>query len=244
MTSPLEPHTKSFSHINGGTSQLLDRFAVTELCKGWPVYRDNSEWMNYRDLFTDSAKVWTTWSGPLHIDDFIAVSKKGKAAGVFISHRECGTLAELSIDDPTRAVGKMKATITQRFRFPIAAENKTNNAADSNGTQEYVEFDVDCDCRFIFFCTKATGEWKTQYVKLFYEKDKIVPSNGHTAPEITAEEREFMRTLPEGYKFLGIMQRRLNYQIDLELPTPRNEGWGNMYSAMEEWLAGKDDIKL
>ena len=43
MTSPAEPHTKQFSHINGGTSQLLDRYAVTELCKGWPVYRDNSE---------------------------------------------------------------------------------------------------------------------------------------------------------------------------------------------------------
>ena len=32
--------------------------------------------MNYRDLFTDTAKVWTTWSGPLHIDDFIAIRNK------------------------------------------------------------------------------------------------------------------------------------------------------------------------
>lgn len=60
MTSPLDPHSKSYSHINGTTSELLDRLAVAELCKGWPVYRDASEWKNYRSLFTQDATVWTS----------------------------------------------------------------------------------------------------------------------------------------------------------------------------------------
>lgn len=60
MTSPLDPHTKCYSHINGTVDELLDRLAVAELCKGWPVYRDASEWKNYRSLFTEDATVWTS----------------------------------------------------------------------------------------------------------------------------------------------------------------------------------------
>jgi hypothetical protein len=54
-----ETQPESFSHINGTQEQLLARFAVSELCRGWPVYRDASEWKNYRSLFTKDAKVWT-----------------------------------------------------------------------------------------------------------------------------------------------------------------------------------------
>ena len=60
MSTPFEAHTKSYNHINGSQSEILDRFVVSELCKGWPAYRDNSEWMNYRSLFTDDATVWTS----------------------------------------------------------------------------------------------------------------------------------------------------------------------------------------
>ncbi len=243
MTSPLEPHTKSFSHINGSTPALLDRLAVSELCKGWPVYRDASEWSNFRSLFADKATVWTTWSGPQSVDGFIEISKHGKEAGAFIMHRECGTLVELSGD---RAIGKMKATITQRFREAYG-----------------LEFDVDCDCSFIFFCAKSAapfagtngeahqdsntnnnGEWKAHYVKLFYCKDKIVPADGASAPKLTSEEIMQMEKFPEGYKYLGIMQQRLGYNIDLSLPTPRNEGWGKMYKAMEAWLDGAETLDL
>jgi hypothetical protein len=50
-----------YSHINGSQDEMLDRYCVSELCKGWPVYRDASEWNNYRDLFVkDSGYVWTS----------------------------------------------------------------------------------------------------------------------------------------------------------------------------------------
>lgn len=62
MTTPQEPHSRQFSHINGSAAELLDRLAIAELCKGWPIYRDNSEWMNYRSLFTKDAVVWTSIS--------------------------------------------------------------------------------------------------------------------------------------------------------------------------------------
>ena len=60
MTTPLETHTRQYSHINGSASELLDRLSVQEICRGWPVYRDASEWMNFRSLFSDVAYVWTS----------------------------------------------------------------------------------------------------------------------------------------------------------------------------------------
>ena len=63
MTSPQDPHSATWSHINGSTDELLDRLSIQEICKGWPVYRDASEWKNYRSLFLDEgAWVWTSMS--------------------------------------------------------------------------------------------------------------------------------------------------------------------------------------
>ncbi|KAK4139881.1 uncharacterized protein C8A04DRAFT_15450 [Dichotomopilus funicola] len=233
MTSPIDPHTKTYSHINGTLEDLGDRLAVSELCKGWPVYRDSSEWKNYRDLFAEEAYVWTTWSGPRPVDEFIAISKAGKDKGVFIMHRECGTLVELNTA-AGRAIGKMKATITHRFKFDPATGG--NGASPDTET---AEFDVDCDCRFIFFCEKnpATKQWKAKYVKLFYEKDKVVPVDGISAPKFSKEELE---KIPTGYKWLGAAQARLGYEIDLDLPTAGGELFTRMYGEMEKWLDGKD----
>jgi len=228
MTSPQDPHEHTYSHVNGTVEELLDRLAVAELCKGWPVYRDASEWKNYRSLFSEEATVWTTWSGPQAIDDFINISKEGKSKGVFIMHRECGTLVELGVPRPgasssssSRAIGKMKATITHRFTDP----------------QDGSQYDADCDCRFIFFCEKnAASEWKAKYVKLFYEKDKIVPVDGYTAPRFTPQE---LAKYPDGYRYLGAAQARLGYNIDVCLPTAKGELWERMYGEMEKWLNGE-----
>ncbi|KAL2881826.1 hypothetical protein SGCOL_002984 [Colletotrichum sp. CLE4] len=222
-------HTRQFSHVGGTSSQLLDRLAVSELCKGWPVYRDASEWLNYRSLFTKDAYVWTTWSGAQPIDDFIRISIAGKSSGAFIMHRECGTLVELN-QETNRAVGKMKATITQRFEHP-----------------DGYEYDIDCDCRFLFFYEKAKEEsgdgqrnWKAAYVKLVYEKDKIVAVDGTRAP-IFAD--EVLARYPAGYKYLGAAQNTLGYEIDAKLVTEGDvRACRKMYQSIERWLEGKDGL--
>ncbi|KAF4774725.1 catabolic 3-dehydroquinase [Colletotrichum scovillei] len=224
-------HTRQFSHIGGTSTELLDRLAVSELCKGWPVYRDASEWANYRSLFTKDAYVWTTWSGAQPIDDFIRISIADKSSGAFIMHRECGTLVELN-PNTGRAVGKMKATITQRFKH-----------------HDGYEYDVDCDCRFLFFYEKAKGErgdgtegeekhWKAAYVKLVYEKDKIVPVDGVRAPVFADE---VLARYPTGYKYLGAAQSTLGYDIDIKLVTGGDvRACSKMYQSMERWLEGQD----
>lgn len=70
MASPDEPHTRMYSHVNGTHSELHDRLAVSELCKGWAVYRDASEWMNFRSMFADDAYVWTSKLAPLFLPSF------------------------------------------------------------------------------------------------------------------------------------------------------------------------------
>ncbi|PYH45143.1 uncharacterized protein BP01DRAFT_357076 [Aspergillus saccharolyticus JOP 1030-1] len=153
------------------------------------------------------------------IDEFIEVSKKGRRNGDHIMHRENGTLVELN-SETGRAVGKMKATITQRFDF------------------DGVECDVECDCRFIMWCQKDSAGWKVHYKRLFYEKDKILPVDGKNVPDFTAEE---LKPYPYGYRYLGAAQARLGHKIKLDLPTMEdNDKFRGMYEAMEKWLRGED----
>lgn len=156
-------------------------------------------------------------------------------------HRENGILVDLN-PFTNRAIGKMKATITQRFTDPATK----------------AEYDVDCDARFIMWCVKVppptragypvpgtglgpragSGGWKVQYVKLFYEKDKIVPVDGRSVPEFKTEELE---RFPYGYRYLGAAQARLGREVVKDLPTLReDEKFWDMYRAMEKWLNGED----
>ena len=139
-------------------------------------------------------------------------------------HRENGTLVDLN-PSTSRAVGKMKATITQRL--------SSNN----------ITFDVECDCRFIFFCHKGPTsassrkpEWKTQYVMLFYEMDQVAV-DGKTVPTFTEEE---LSKYPVGYQYLGAAQATLGHEILGDLATMNNQTFYDMYQAMDEWLQGKN----
>lgn len=215
-----ETNPNPYNHNNGTTKQMLTRFVVSELCKGWCIYRDASEWKNFRGLFTSKhpAYVFTTWSAGVPIDEFVRVSIEGRANGDFIMHRENGTLVELN-EEKERAIGKMKTTITQRFII------------------DGIPFDVENDCRFIFFCRVEDGDWKVQWKKVFYEKSALRPVDGVTLPKF---DKTILAQYPEGYNYLALAQKMIGHKILKTLPTMNNEAFYKMNEAMANWLDGED----
>ncbi|KAI5479014.1 hypothetical protein MNV49_004418 [Pseudohyphozyma bogoriensis] len=218
--SPLLP--TGTINLNGTTEQKLDRLAIRELCEGWPTHRDAQEWEPFRALFTNSAYVFTTWSDGCSIDEFIRVSKKGFYDGERIMHQCLGCTVETNAAG-TRGIGKLKTVITQRFDFP---------ALDGEGT---VEVDVECQNRFVFFVVKTeTGEWKCEYYKVFYEKDKAIPVDPRRIPKIDDEK---LAPLPYGYRYLAYAQQYIaGHKVKMDLPQARGEEFDLMYDAFQLWI--------
>ncbi|PYH36217.1 uncharacterized protein BO87DRAFT_375246 [Aspergillus neoniger CBS 115656] len=209
--------------LNGLTTETVLPNRLTSLPVSSHPYPLSHSFISLTPLLENTSLTWftqsTAWSGGMPIDEFIEVSKKGRRNGDHIMHRENGTLVELN-SKTGRAVGKMKATITQRFSF------------------DGIEFDVECDCRFIMWCQKDPAGWKVHYKRLFYEKDKIMPVDGKHVPDFSEEE---LKPYPYGYRYLGASQARLGHKIKLDLPTMEdNDKFRGMYEAMEKWLRGED----
>lgn len=191
-------------------------------------HRDSCEWDNLRSIFHPGAHIYTTWTGRTPYEDFIAASKAGMAKGVFIMHRIHGSTTDITTD-ATRAVTKMKATITQRFKL-------------DNG----IEADAESDCRFVFFWSKdaQTGNWGAVFVRHFYEKDKLIPVDPNRVPKIDVEA---VAKYPEGYRYLAYCQERcMGANVLRDMPghvresglTANGEKHDALYRQIKSWLDG------
>ena len=159
--------------------------------------------------------------------DFIRASQKGMDEGAFTMHRIHGSTTDIDIS-ATRAVTKMKATITQRFEL------------------DGVEADAESDCRFVFFWSKnsLTGEWRANFVRHFYEKDKLIPVNPAIVPKLDVQKSaEF----PVGYRYLGYCQEMtMGVKVIKDLPghrreigTPNREKHDVLYRQIKAWMDGE-----
>ncbi|EKG14434.1 hypothetical protein MPH_08423 [Macrophomina phaseolina MS6] len=211
---------------NGPDHLVLERFKLRELAEGWPCYRDSCEWENFESIFHPGAYVYTTWSGRVLYTDFIAGSKAGMDKGAFIMHRCHGTTSDIN-PEGTRAVTKMKATITQRFRL------------------DGVEVDAECDCRFCFFFEKVEGRWGARFVRHWYEKDKLIPVNPAKIPVL--DERK-LEGYPQGYKCLAYCQEAtMGIKVLTDMPghrrhagTPNGQKHDLLYKQAKAWVEGED----
>ncbi|KAL2884205.1 hypothetical protein SGCOL_000144 [Colletotrichum sp. CLE4] len=186
---------------------------------------DACEWENFESIFHPGAYVYTTWSGRVPFTDFIAASKAGMDKGAFIMHRCHGCSTDINIEG-TRAVTKLKATITQRFEI------------------DGVEFDVEADCRFCFYFEKVGDRWGARLVRHWYEKDKVIPCNPSKFPKI---DEERLVAFPPGYKYLAYFQElTMGVKVLLDMPGHRRhvgtvnlEKHDLLYWQAKEWLEGK-----
>ena len=198
--------------------------------------RDGCEWENFESIFDPAAYVYTTWTGKTFYKDFIAASKAGMDAGAFIMHRCHGISTDIT-QDATRAVTKMKATITQRF------------------TLEGCEVDAEGDCRFLYFWHKvespayAEKQWRAKHVRHWYEKDKLIPVDPRNVPSI---DDALLQAFPSGYRYLAYCQQKtMGVQVRTDMPGHRRErGEGGSKIAADKhdllhwqakhWLDGED----
>ncbi|KAJ7162911.1 hypothetical protein C8R46DRAFT_1101844 [Mycena filopes] len=206
---------------NGPDELVLERFKLRELAEGWPVYRDAREWENFRSIFHPEAYVYTTWTGRISIEDFIAISKDGMDAGAFIMHRVHGSSVDLA---GKRAVVKMKATITQRFELP----------------PDSIAVDAESDCRFcMFFEKNSEGAWGARFVRHIYEKDKLIPVDPRRIPAIDDEK---LAVFPSGYRYLAYCQEEcmLGIKVKRDMPGIRGEEHDQLLRQAKAWLDGED----
>ncbi|PYI05254.1 hypothetical protein BO78DRAFT_447936 [Aspergillus sclerotiicarbonarius CBS 121057] len=201
---------------NTDDASTLERFKIRELCEGWPLHRDACEWTDLREIFDLNAFINISWQQNYR-DKAIETWAEGWAKGDFICHRVLGHAVDIKGD---RAIDKMKVTISWRF-------------ADGNG----VEWDSDCDCRFVFFLEKQPHGWKILCNHPIYEKDKLVPVDATRLPTI---DHESLAKEPKGYQFLAYGMRRLGYPIKQNLPQLFGKERDALYQEMIEWLDGKD----
>ncbi|KAJ9213189.1 hypothetical protein DTO166G4_5182 [Paecilomyces variotii] len=201
---------------NTDDASTLERFRIRELCEGWPLHRDACEWTDLRSIFDPEAFINITWQQNFR-DKAIETWAKGWAKGDYICHRVLGHAVEVKGD---RAIDKMKVTISWRF-------------ADENG----VEWDSDCDCRFVYFLKKQPQGWQIFCNHPIYEKDKLVPVDPARLPTI---DYDSLAQEPKGYKYLAYGMRRLGYPIKQHLPQLFGNERDELYREMADWLDGKD----
>ncbi|KAH7116324.1 hypothetical protein EDB81DRAFT_668803 [Dactylonectria macrodidyma] len=210
---------------NGPDNLAIERYKLRELAEGWPMYRDACEWDNLLSIFHPDAHIYTTWTGRCHHRDFIAASKAGMDKGTFIMHRCHGLSTDIN-PEATRAVTKMKATITQRF------------------TIDECEVDAESDCRFCFFWEKTGGEWRARYVRHWYEKDKLIPVNPAEVPTL---DKERLASFPPGYRYLAYCQEAtMGVKVLLDMPGHRRDSpsvngdkHNELYQQCKSWVEGE-----
>ena len=235
---PAGSRPESAIRNNGPDTLALERYRLRELAEGWPCYRDACEWENLISIFHPDAYIYTTWTGRTHYLEFIKGSKAGMDKGAFIMHRVHGSTTDIN-PEATRAVTKMKATITQRFTLPMVG---------SQG--ESCEADAESDCRFIFFWEKQpvisamAGQWRARFARHWYEKDKLIPVN---PTEIPLLDKAKLRKYPTGYRYLAYCQEQtMGVKVLLDLPGHRREPdtingkkHDDLYWQAKDWVEGK-----
>lgn len=243
-TLPPGTRPKNAIRNNGPRELALERYMLRELAEGWPCYRDACEWENMRSIFHPDAYIYTTWTGKTHHLRFIEASQAGMDKGAFIMHRVHGSTTDIN-PEATRAVTKMKATITQRFSGLRCV------ADDDYAT---CEADAESDCRFIFFWQKIKddprfpeldGQWRAVFVRHWYEKDKVIPVNPCRVPVLDYQK---LQSYPPGYRHLAYLQEEtMGVKVLLDLPGHRREGnsvngqkHDLLYFQARDWVEGRD----
>jgi hypothetical protein len=192
---------------------LLDRLAVRQLVENWAIWRDAGDWERFRTLWHDDGRMMATWTQGT-ADEFIEMSKQGRAKGVNILHFLGGHSADLSGE---RAISQTKMTISQRAHV------------------HDVLVDVVCTGRFYDFIERRNGVWGLVHRQPIYEKDRMDPVD--PAAELVLDPRLLSR-FPPGYRHLAYLQTQIGYPVKTDMPGLQGPEVQELYRRGATWLAG------
>ncbi|KAJ4179766.1 hypothetical protein NW767_014539 [Fusarium falciforme] len=152
----LQPRGASRNNRSGTDADALERFKIREICEGYPLYRDVSEWENFQSLFHEDAYVATSMSEG-RIADHIALMQGHKENNpLYVIHHVLGQTVDLQNN---RAVSQMKVFIVIRLEI------------------DGVEVDCEVAARMFFLLEKRSGQWGIVFFTVLYESDKMIPVN-------------------------------------------------------------------
>jgi len=192
---------------------LKNELEIRQMVERWAVWRDAGDWDRFATVWHPDGVMMATWfQGPFA--EFIRVTKEGWAKGVSILHFLGGSAIDIQGD---RAIAQTKMTISQR------------------GEVDGVLCDVVCTGRFYDFVVRHEGEWKLLHRQPIYEKDRIDPVD----PSATvALDQAALATMPEGYRHLALIQKRIGYTVKMDMPMLKGDAVQDLYRRGAAWLAG------
>ena len=195
------------------SDEVLDKLEIRELVDNWIVWRDAGDWDRFRTVWHDDGRMMATWFQGT-ADEFIDVSRQGRARGVSILHFQGGTSIDLA---SPRAIVQTKMTISQRALV------------------HDVLCDVVCTGRFYDFIEKRRGRWGLVLRQPIYEKDRIDPVD----PAATLRlDRKLLERFPRGYCHLAYLQTGIGYKVKRDMPGLSGAEVEALYARGQGWLAG------
>jgi hypothetical protein len=186
---------------------------IRELIENWVIHRDAARWEEFAQVWHSDGYMTATWFQG-SAADFIAVSRKGFAAGVRILHFLGGTSIDLAGE---RAIAQTKMTINQRAEV------------------HDVLVDVVCAGRFYDFVERREGVWGIVGRQPIYEKDRMDVVD--PAAEV-ALVQDALAAFPEGYRHLAYLQREQGFDVKNGLPGLTGNAVETLYTEGAAWLAG------
>lgn len=194
-------------------SDFQDRQIIRELIQNWVIWRDSSDWDNFRTVWHQDGRMQATWTEGT-FEQFIAATIEGQKRGVNILHVLGGSSVEVAAN---RAIAQTRIQITQRAEI------------------EGVMCDVLCTARTYDFLERRSGRWGIVFREPIYEKDRLDPVVPGEFPKL---DQNLLQSFPEGYRHLAYLQTRIGYDVRRDLPGLRGPGIERLYERGAAWLAG------
>ena len=189
------------------------RTAIREIVENWVVWRDAGDWVRFRTVWHEDARMHATWFQG-SAADFIEASREGWAKGVSILHFLGGHSADVT---GNRAIAQTKMTISQR------------------GDVDGVRCDVVCTGRFYDFFEHRNGRWAIVLRQPIYEKDRLDPVD--PAAKLSLDVA-LLQQFPEGYRHLAYLQTRIGYTVKRDMPGFKGAEVESLYAKGTRWLEG------